>query len=261
MLKRQLRRKKIVMQKVIDAHIHFGRFYDRYYKPDWVIKLLKQFGVNYFAISSTTTCSENYPKVKQEFESIRHESGLLPVMWITPYSLEGNIAWLLESDIKWKMLKIHPFLNKIEWKPNGSLFAEVLDIARELSLPLLIHTGHDECCRADLYEEAIKRNPDITFVLAHGRPIDSALDIAHRYDNAYVDTAFMPIEHIKRFVDSALSEKVLWGTDLCIPNYFDPDLDLCEYYNSRLHEVRSFCSDIQYEQITHENAQKLLNLE
>lgn len=247
------------MQKIIDAHIHFGRFYNNYYRPDRVIRLLKQLGVDYFAISSTTTCSENFPKVIQEFESVREE-GLLPVMWITPYSLEGNIAWLLESDIKWRMIKIHPFLNKTEWNPRGSLFAEVIDIARELSLPLLIHTGCDDCCRADLYEDAIKCNPDITFVLAHGRPIESALGIAHRYDNAYVDTAFMPIEHIKSFVDSGLSDKLLWGSDLCIPKYFNTGMNLRSYYTNRLNDVRSLCQDFQFQQIIHGNAEKIFRI-
>lgn len=248
------------MQKIIDAHVHFGRFYNRYYRPDWVIDLLKQSGVDYFAISSTTTCSEDYPKVRQEFESVMEEPGLLPVMWITPYSLEGNIAWLLESDVKWRMIKIHPFLNKTEWNPGGSLFAEVLDIARELSLPLLIHTGGDECCRADLYEDAVRCNPDITFVLAHGRPVESASGIARQYDNAYVDTAFMPIEHIKDFVDAGLSNKLLWGTDLCIPKYFKPDLNLHTYYSERLNEVRSFCQDFQFQQIIHDNAEKIFRI-
>lgn len=248
------------MQTIIDAHVHFGRFYNRYYRPDWVIRLLKRSGVDYFAISSTTICSENYPKVKQEFESVMEEPGLLPVMWITPYGLEGNIAWLLESDIKWRMIKIHPFLNKTEWDPAGSLFAEVLDIAKELSLPLLIHTGSDDCCRADLYEEAVKCNPDITFVLAHGRPVESALSIARQYDNAYVDTAFMPMEHIKDFVDSGLSNKLLWGTDLCIPKYFNPTLDLCDYYHRRLNTLRTFCSDGQYDLITSANAKKIFNI-
>ena len=197
---------------LIDTHIHVGQFNDFYFAPSAIHELMKQLDVDYYAVSSTTQCEENYPKVLLEMKELIRLDGnkVLPIMWITPEALQGNIAWYLESDIKWRMLKIHPFLNQTEWNPDGNLFAEVLDIARELRLPLLIHTGNEDCCKAGLYEQSIKNNPDITFVLAHGRPIESSLLIAATYDNAYVDTAFMPVKHMKMFVDSGLSEKLLW---------------------------------------------------
>ena len=248
---------------LIDSHIHVGQFDDRYVSPSDIMELMELTGVDKYAVSSTTQCVCDYECVLHEMTALIETDGskVLPVMWLTPDALDGNIAWYLESEIPWRMLKIHPFLDKTEWHPLGGCFAEVLDIARELNLPLLIHTGNDECCRADLFEEPICNNPDITFVLAHGRPVESALGIAGRYANAYVDSAFMPMEDMDRFIRSGLSAKLLWGTDLCIPKFFDPEIDLCEYYTARLKSLQSLCTDTQYEEITHVNAEKIFGIE
>lgn len=247
---------------LIDTHIHVGQFRDLYFAPITIHELMDQLDVDYFAVSSTTQCEENYSKVLSEINELIRLDGkkVLPIMWITPEALQGNIAWYLESDIKWRMLKIHPFLHQTEWSPEGNLFAEVLDISRELGLPLLIHTGYEECCKATLYENAIKNNPDITFILAHGRPIESALHIAAIYDNAYIDSAFMPVDHMKIFTDNALSEKLLWGTDMCIPKYYTKDLDMTKYYRAKIQDFREICSLEQYEQVIYQNAVKLFNI-
>ena len=158
------------------------------------------------------------------------------------------------------MLKIHPFLNQTEWNPKGELFAEILDISHELHLPLLIHTGNEYCCNTIIYEQAIKNNPYITFILAHGRPIKDAIHIATTYNNAYIDSAFMPIEHMKMFINCGLSEKLLWGTDMCIPKHFNRNLDMAAYYRSKLQAFREVCIQEQYEQVTCRNAIKLFNL-
>lgn len=247
---------------LIDTHIHVGQFNDLYFAPSAIHELMEQLSVDFYAVSSTTQCEEDYPKVLSEMKELIRLDGekVLPVMWITPEALQGNIAWYLESDIKWRMLKIHPFLNQTEWNPKGELFAEVLDIYRELHLPLLIHTGNEECCNANIYEQAIKNNPDISFILAHGRPIESALHIAATYENAYVDSAFMPVEHMKMFMESGLSDKLLWGTDMCIPMHFNRGLNMAKYYRSKLQVFRDVCTSEQYEQVTSRNAIKLFNL-
>lgn len=247
---------------LIDTHIHVGQFHDFYFAPLAIHELMEQLDVDYYAVSSTTQCDENYPKVLSEFEKLRKldVDKVLPVMWITPEALQGNIAWYLESDIKWKMVKIHPFFNKKEWNPKGELFSEVLDIVRELRLPLLIHTGNEDCCKADVYETAIRENPNIKFILAHGRPIESALRIATIYDNAYIDSAFMPVEHMKMFVDSGLFEKLLWGTDMCIPKYFNANIDIEKYYKEKLETFKMCSTKEQFEKVTYKNALKLFGL-
>lgn len=247
---------------LIDIHTHIGQFHDLYFAPSVIHKLMEQLEVAYYGVSSTTQCEENYTKVLSEMKELIKLGGkrVVPIMWITPEALQGNIAWYLESDIKWRMLKIHPFLNQMEWNPERDLFAEVLDISQELHLPLLIHTGKEECCKANLYEQSIKNKPNITFLLAHGKPHKDAIRLASEYDNAYVDSAFMPIEDMKAFCDAGLSHKLLWGTDMCIPQYFYPEEDMVTYYKRKLDAFRNVCSEDQYNNVTYLNAKKIFNL-
>ena len=247
---------------LIDTHIHVGQFCDEYYSPSVISRLMTDVEVDFYAVSSTTTCEENYKKVLCELHELIQLDGekVLPIMWITPEGLKGNIAWFLESNIKWRCIKVHPFLHQNDWSPMGSQFAEVIDIARELHLPLLIHTGNETCCMASKYESLVTLNPDITFILAHGRPQESTMRLVSQYSNVYADSAFMPVPYMKEFVDKRLSEKLLWGTDMCMPKHFYHNINLSDYYTKKLTSFRTVCSPRQFEIVTHINATSIFNL-
>ena len=250
------------MTPLIDSHIHVGQYFDRYFSPQQISYLMKTVGVDYYAVSSTTMCEENYPKVLDELHELiaLDNEKVLPVMWITPEGLKGNIAWFLESDIQWRCIKIHPYLHQESWVADSDNCNEVVDIARELKIPLLIHTGNESCCQAKKYEHLILKNHDVVFILAHGRPIDEASCLARKYSNVYVDSAFMPILDMQQIISSGLSHKLLWGTDMCIPAHFYPNADMREYYKWNLTELSKICSAAEYELITYRNACKIFNI-
>ena len=247
---------------MIDSHIHVGQFNDLYIEPSAIHNLMAELNVDYYAVSSTTIWEENYPKVIDELQELiwLDKDKVLPVMWITPDGLNGNVAWYLESSIKWKCLKIHPFLHPDVWTNAGGQLSEVLEIAKELNIPALIHTGNEISCQSTKFEGTIANNPDTNFILAHGRPLDQSIIIVKLYDNVFADTAFMPITHIKSFIESGLSHKLLWGTDMCIPQYFYPSCDLVKYYKDKLANLAEICTPEQYQQITHNNAIKIFNI-
>lgn len=247
---------------LIDSHIHVGQYDDDYYSPSTIHRLMEEVHVDYFAVSSTTMCEEDYQKVLKEFQELIELDGdkVLPVMWITPEGLKGNIAWFLEANIKWKCLKVHPFLHQKDWQPEGEQFSEVIDIARELKVPLLIHTGCEECCQCGRFEQIISINPDIQFILAHGRPLAQAIRILKQYSNAYADSAFMPINDMHRILREDLSHKLLWGTDMCIPKYFYPHEDIVEYYRRKLITFRTISTPMMYERVTFYNAKNLFKI-
>lgn len=248
---------------LIDTHIHVGRFFNEYYSPIHISQLMTDVGVDYYAVSSTTQCEENYAKVLEELHELikLDKDKVLPIMWITPESLKGNIAWLLDSDIQWKCLKVHPELHPNDWDPSGSQFIEVIDIAKELSLPVLIHTGNKECCFCGRYLPLVASHPDVTFIMAHGRPTNDAIRIVESCDNAFVDSAFMPVDDMKRFVEFGLSSRLLWGTDMCIPQHYSPSRNLQDYYQDKLNALKEVCNVDQYEDITSRNAIKIFNIE
>ena len=247
---------------LIDSHIHVGQYFDRYFSSQQISSLMNAVGVDYYAVSSTTMCEENYPKVLDELHELiaLDSEKVLPVMWITPEGLKGNIAWFLESDIRWRCIKIHPYLHPESWAAESDNCKDVVEIARELKVPLLIHTGNESCCRAIFFENLILKNSDVLFILAHGRPIEDAIGLAEKYSNAYIDTAFMPIVDMKAIISHGLSHKLLWGTDMCIPAHFYPNADMREYYKWNITELRKICSDVEYDYITFHNSCKIFNI-
>lgn len=247
---------------LIDSHVHVGQFFNNYYSPSDISQLMNDVGVDYYAVSSTTMCEENYIKVLDELHELIALDGerALSVMWITPEGLKGNIAWFLESDIKWRCLKVHPELHPNDWNPCGEQFKEVIDIAIELKLPILIHTGNKDCSKCSRYERVIANNPDVPFILAHGRPLADAKHIVSSYNNVYVDTAFMPVEDIVELVNSRMASNVLWGTDMCIPSHFYPQGDMRLYYNEKLSKLRNCCTNEQFTLVTYENSRRLFSI-
>lgn len=247
---------------LIDTHIHVGQYNEYYFSPKDIHELIQDCSVDYYAISSTTQCIELYDKVLEEMKYLigMDADKVLPTMWITPNGLQGNIAWYLESDIKWRLLKIHPFLNKSEWDPDRAQIYEVVDIARELKVPILIHTGEDPSCHSQLFEPVIRSESDITFILAHGRPLHEAIELSKKYANTYVDSAFMAVEEMKAFLDAGLENKLLWGTDMCIPKYFYPEIILHNYYMEKLSAFNKVCTPEQYKRVTFMNAASVFNL-
>lgn len=247
---------------LIDTHIHVGQFREQYFAPSAIHRLVKLMNIDYYAVSSTTMCEEDYPKVIREIQTLIDMDGnkVLPVMWITPEGLKGNIAWFLESDIKWRCLKVHPFLHPHDWQPDGEQFREVIGIARELRIPLLIHTGNDETCPCGKYEAMVTRNQDIDFILAHGRPLPQVIPLLRSYPNAYADSAFMPVADMARLIHEGLADKLLWGTDMYIPHYYTPQDNMQSCYQHKLDAFKVLCTKEQYEQVTFENAVRIFKL-
>lgn len=247
---------------LIDTHIHVGQFFNLYFDPSAVHELMKHLDVDYYAVSSTTQCEENYPKVLSEIEELIRLDGkkVLPIMWITPEALQGNIAWYMESDIRWRMLKVHPELHPDAWLPTGGNFAEVIEIARELRLPLLIHTGNYEYCYAGTFASLIRQNPEIVFILAHGRPLRETIDLLKHNDNAFADSAFMPLSDMMQIINEGLANKLLWGTDMCVPQHYYPQMDLEDYYNKKRKSFQQCCGREQYKMVTCRNACKIFNI-
>ncbi len=237
---------------MIDYHTHIGQFYDFYTSPSELIHTMDSVGVERFACSSTTICEGNYDKVLMEMSELQMSAGhrLLPVLWIVPQMLQDDeLQRFLDSDIRWRMLKIHPQLHPLEWKCGGDNLRKVLRLAKQMQVPLLIHTGEFAGCYPLLFERAIRYNPSVMFILAHGRPIDETITLLLRYPNVVTDTAFMPVEHIAELCRLGLSYRILWGTDIPIQRYYNHDESLVDYCKNRLIELRNLISSKDYKTI------------
>lgn len=235
-----------------DHHTHIGQFYDIYTSPSELIHIMDSVGVERFACSSTTICEGNYEKVLSEMSELVRiaVNRVLPVLWMLPQMLsDGGLQRFLDSGIPWKMLKIHSQLNPLAWQCGSRHLQKVVRLSKQLNLPLLIHTGESPGCYPSLFERAIRYNPSVTFILAHGRPLDETISLMQKYPNVLTDTAFMPVEHIAKLCHFGLAYRVLWGTDVPIQRYYSRKEDIVVYYKKRLCELQDVVSNEHYETI------------
>lgn len=245
---------------LLDAHIHFGQFYDLYTSPTELKHFLDSVAVERFAASSTTICKGDYDKVLGEVLELQRLCGdrFLPVLWIIPQMLkDGGLDLFMDTNIRWRCLKIHPQLRPEAWLCDTPEMKWVVSMASVLQMPLLIHTGEKEGCFPKLYEKTMSDFPNVTFILAHGRPISDTIELMKKYPNVWCDTAFMPTENIVKLCDGKLSNRVLWGTDYPIPKYYYPEKDMRPYYLDLLQKLEDSISQEDFELITHKNFEKL----
>lgn len=47
---------------ICDSHMHLGQYYDLYTTPKELDAFLEKVGIDAIAVSSTTTCEENFEK-------------------------------------------------------------------------------------------------------------------------------------------------------------------------------------------------------
>lgn len=246
-----------------DSHIHVGQYFSIYSNPLAIKSFLDSVGVGRFAVSSTTTCNEDFHKVVDEIKRLKELCGdrVLPVLWVLPKmfkDVDNTLGVLMDSGIDWRCLKIHPQLHPEVWSKDDSPEMKwVIRLSRTLNCPILIHSGEMPGCYPSLFANTFKDNADRTFILAHGRPIKDTVDIMAVCPNVWVDTAFMPIDHIVELCKTGFVDRILWGTDYPIPKHFYPDMDMIDYYMGLVAELKRSVSEEDFEKITHKNFERL----
>lgn len=238
--------------------MHVGQFFEKYYSPKYILGVIYSLKIQKALISSTTTCDENYEKVILEINQLVNlgYERILPVLWITPKMLKNDKLYLmLDSGIKWKCIKIHGLIHN--WAPNGKHFRQVIDLALKLQVPILIHSGGDKRCDAGSYLNVIKKHPAQSFILAHGRPIDEAINVLSQCSNAWLDTAFMPIEYIKSLVENGYADRILFGTDFPVTRHYEPSLSDIEWYQNRISSIIDIIGIDKFIKLSEENFNRL----
>lgn len=234
-----------------DNHVHVGWYTDGYHAPTEVWKAEQEAGIDEMVVSSTSTCAELYKLVVKEMRALIRLGGshIHPILWLTPRMMKTwGIRYMLRSKIRWQGIKMHWEAHR-EWYYNPKLTEQALAVARKLQVPVLLHTGEFKECHAGVFMSLCSNNPDLIFVLAHGRPLKETIAVLSECRNAFIDTAFMPIEHVLELVQNGGADRILFGTDAPINKQFFPELSTKEYIVRCHEELQSWLPKEQYQRI------------
>jgi predicted TIM-barrel fold metal-dependent hydrolase len=140
-----------------------------------------------------------------------------------------NSVRQLVHEYGFRMMYIHPSLHKY-WLPiqtpsegEGSkqMLYPLFEAARELDIPVLIHTGEQPYSLPATVDFVAGEFPDVTIIIAHlgtqGEMFTiEALLVAARHDNVYVESSFAMPHMLIEAVHSVGPERVLFGSN-CPP--------------------------------------------
>ena len=203
---------------VIDMHAHLGRnaFTIPDLDPQPVIDAMDRIGISKTIFSHMRVLSTDSEWGNAEMleymrafpDRILGYVGLYPIgTELLPKRVEH---WL---DQGFSGLKLHNSNGHGYLHPD---YDAAYAIAHERRLPVLFHTWggpeHDEMRAIN------KKYPDAALIAAHAgsRNADSYIELGRDHENIYIDTALSlaPRGMVKRLVDGAGADKVLWGSDV-----------------------------------------------
>jgi predicted TIM-barrel fold metal-dependent hydrolase len=236
---------------LIDNHVHIGWFSDGYHKPADVWRAVREAGIDEVVVSSTSTCAEKYKLVVREMRELIRLGGpkIHPVLWLTPRMMRTwGLRFMLRSKVKWQGVKMHWFAHR-EWRGNRKLVVQAIDVARRLNVPVLLQTGVDDFCSAKIFTPLCAENPDLTFILAHGRPLEQTIQLLSCCPNSFVDTAFMPIKDVVTLVNNNLNDRIFFGSDAPINNLFGNGLSTSDSIKQQIEEMRTMLSEKDFNAI------------
>ena len=206
---------------LFDIHVHMGQFFDDYYTPPRVLRTLRAAGITHFAYSSTSTIVTDDAGFLLEECIAMHElsnGNAKPILWVTHDMLKKSkdlSLYMNEAGGKIVGLKVHGVSE--HWDPFGKNLKRAFDIAKEHKIFVMLHTGEREECEAGLYNRICSAYADVPVVLAHGRPLPQTIQMLRECPNTYVDTSFMPHEHLQILLNAGFADRILFGTDTPIP--------------------------------------------
>jgi predicted TIM-barrel fold metal-dependent hydrolase len=229
---------------MVDSHIHIGQFKNVYYDPLEITDIVISSGMEGLAFSSTTSCKDNvsYREIEKEIARFLSQTPytpetVRPFFWYIPDYISGGIG--IENAcnvIPYKGIKIHPYAQHWDFENSAHIGAlhSLFDYASRGKLPVLIHTGHSGVDSADRFESFFAEYTNTQFILAHSRPLETAVKMLKRYANVFCDTAFVPESCIQKIGKSGLKDKIIFGSDFPITHYYNQEIDPRKQYAKEL---------------------------
>lgn len=214
--------------RLTDAHVHVGPFAGGLmFEPEEVAARLVHAGIERWVWFSTAyPCRPaNYIAWMRECVSRMEEAAPgrgLPALWMNENMLMRADEYL---DERFEAIKIHEGHTEFS---STAVRERAFTLAEEHDIPLIIHTGEYDSCRAGRYLTLCRRYSSVSVVLAHGRPTAELDEIMTECPNVWVDTAFMPIEQMRLLATSGRQSHTLYGSDYPIQQYFTPEADALE---------------------------------
>ena len=267
---------------IIDSHAHIGTIPPFDMKPEELLSSMERFGIDFSLISNVEAAEFDHignpvppPFIKPQNQVLREtlavarrasdKLGVLPWLRIHGELPDREFISLIKQNLDIIYgFKLHPFHSRTA--PDDPKLEPIYELAAELGLPVVSHTGGCEEAMSPHLYYAAKRHPEIDFVMVHmdlGTDNSVALDLLGKLPNLYGDTTWVPISTTAEAIRRYGSKKMLFGTD----NPIDGENTLLHnktgdrsLYQQYFNELRELISDEEYADLMYKNAARLFKI-
>ncbi len=195
--------------------------------------------IDEYNIEKAVLCALNNEKTKAAMRKYPHR--FIGLVWVNPWSGPKAVdeAKRYIGKEGFKSIKLHPLLHA--FVANEDVMFPIAEAAREMHVPLFIHSGHPPFSLPWSIAQLAELFPDVKMVMihmghGHGVYIQAAIDMAKKYPNLYLETSGMPMHtKIKEAYESVGHDRIMFGTD--IP-FHHPSVEIRRSFVSGLNEAQ-----------------------
>jgi len=154
-------------------------------------------------------------------EAVRGNGRFIAFGTVHPYASDVEAKLDRQVALGARGIKVHPAVQVIS--PSNHRAMKLYRLCAARRLPVLFHCGPvgiepklgRKLSQVALYEKAIAENPDVVFILGHSGALqmEGALGYAKRYENVYLDLSCQSLTHVRKILDEATPDRLLYGTD------------------------------------------------
>ncbi|MCL4516127.1 MAG: amidohydrolase family protein [Firmicutes bacterium] len=213
---------------IIDAHAHIDEVQALGWidPPEKLVSLMDKAGIDKAVVATYANLPGFNPTAMEYVANAvnKYPERLIPYVRLDPWYGDRAIEVLVEAVEKFnfKGVKFHPVHYTLH--PYGEQTVNIIKKAADYDIPVMFHCSDEEMSLPLQIELAVKKVPEAKVICAHLGGYfhnNDVVRMAATYENLYVDTCEFPYpKYIKKVVEQAGAEKVLFGTDLPTTNPF-----------------------------------------
>ena len=220
---------------VYDSHLHVGVLSEGIViHPNEINSFISQYRVKGGLIMPTAHVGGNDNlELHDKLYSEALNSGFQIALYLNFDVLNGLKEGDYDVNYPFSAFKIHP--EAVDYSDYD--LDDICIVIGGMKKPLLIHTGGIMCAHASRFESIIRKYKQQIFILCHARPSEEAFLLLNKYDNVWVDTAFLSIEKLKAYVSEFNDDRILFGSDYPINRWFSEYMDDEKWYGKQIKDI------------------------
>lgn len=242
---------------ILDSHMHLGEdiIFNTDDSEEALLAYMSEHGID-AALLQTGILPRDPRQANQRLYELtkKYLGKFYGAAVLSPYTereeYEKFMHWAVK-DLGFKALKLQGFAYCAA--PSSPQAQKIFEAARELKVPVIIHTGNGvPVALPSMAIPIAKAFPDLKIVLAHsggGMYGGEALVAAQTCENIYLETSWCSVLDLKSFVDTLGCSRLMFGTDVPL----NAGVELAKYRALKL-------TDAQYEQCFWKTAQEVFAL-